>query len=134
MPMTKYLIAYAVTAVVLVALDMVWLRLIATDWYQQDIGHLMTAQPRLVAAAAFYLLFPLGLVMFAIAPQLATAGWMTVALHGAAFGFFAYATYDLTNLTIMKNWPLGLSLVDMAWGALVSGLSAGAGKAAMAWA
>jgi len=127
--MTKYLVAYLTVAVVLVALDMLWLRGIATDWYQQGIGHLMAPQVNMVAGALFYLLFPIGVVIFAVSPGLADPWWRT-AIFGALFGFFAYATYDLTNLAILKDWPLGLSLIDIAWGSVVSGVSAVAGRAA----
>jgi len=127
--MTKYLVAYLTVAVVLVALDMLWLRGIATDWYQQGIGHLMATQVNLIAGALFYLLFPAGLVIFAVAPGLG-APWWRVVVSGALFGFFAYATYDLTNLAILKGWPLGLSVIDIAWGGVVSAVSASAGRAA----
>ena len=127
--MTKYLVAYLTVAVVLVALDMLWLRGIATGWYQQGIGHLMATQVNLIAGALFYLLFPVGLVIFAVAPGLGTP-WWRVAVSGALFGFFAYATYDLTNLAILKGWPLGLSVIDIVWGCVVSAVSASAGRAA----
>jgi uncharacterized membrane protein len=126
---TRYLVAYLAVAVVLVALDLLWLRGIATNWYQQGIGHLMSPQVSMVAGALFYLLFPVGLVIFAVSPGLADSWWRT-AVFGALFGFFAYATYDLTNLAILKDWPLGLSVMDIAWGSVVSGVSAVAGRAA----
>jgi len=122
---TRYLVAYLAVAVVLVALDMLWLRGIATDWYQ----HLMTPKVNMVAGALFYLLFPIGVVIFAVSPGLADPWWRT-AVFGALFGFFAYATYDLTNMAILKDWPLGLSVMDITWGRIVSGVSAVAGRAA----
>lgn len=127
--MTRYLIAYLAVAVALVALDMLWLRGIATDWYQQGIGHLMAPQAKLTAAALFYLLYPVGLIIFAVSPSLLSPWWKAAGL-GAMFGFFAYATYDLSNLATLKDWPLGLSVIDMAWGSVVSGVSAVAGRAA----
>lgn len=127
--MTRYLVAYLAVAIVLVALDMLWLRGIAVDWYQQGIGHLMAPKANLVAAALFYLLFPLGVVIFAVSPGLADPWWRT-AIFGALFGFFAYATYDLTGLAVLKDWPIGLSVIDIAWGSVVSGISAVAGRAA----
>lgn len=129
--MTRHLIAYLATAFVLVALDMLWLRVIAPEWYQQGIGHLMGGQVNLVAAALFYLLFPLGVVIFAVTPSLPHGGLNAVVM-GALFGFFAYATYDLTNLATLKGWPLGLSVIDIAWGSFVSGVSALAGRTAAA--
>lgn len=129
--MTRPLIAYLATTLVLVALDMLWLRVIALDWYQQGIGHLMAAQMNLLAGALFYLLFPVGLVIFAVLPSLQHT-WLNAVVMGALFGFFAYATYDLTNLATLKNWPLSLSVIDIAWGSFVSGVSALAGRAAAA--
>jgi uncharacterized membrane protein len=129
--MTRHLIAYLATAFVLVALDMLWLRVVAPEWYQQGIGHLMGGQVNLVAAALFYLLFPLGVVIFAVTPSLPHSG-LNALVMGVLFGFFAYATYDLTNLATLKGWPLGLSVIDIAWGSFVSGVSALAGRTAAA--
>ena len=126
--MLKILIAYAATTLVMVAIDLLWLGVIAKPWYQQGIGHLMASEPKLAAAAVFYLLFPLGLMVFAVIPGLSDAGLGKTALLGALFGFFAYATYDLTNLATLRNWPLGLALMDMAWGTGVSAVAALAGK------
>lgn len=128
--MRKHLAAYAATALVMLVLDAIWLGLIAQPAYQQGIGHLMAAQPRLGVAALFYLLYPLGLVIFAVAARPASA-WRPTLLAGALFGFFAYATYDLTNLATLQGWPLGLSMLDVTWGTLVSAISAGAGRHAM---
>ena len=124
----KYLLAYAATAAVMLALDALWLGLVATPLYQQGIGHLMAASPRLGVAALFYLVYAVGLVVFAVVPA---TGRRNAVLKGALFGFFAYATYDLTNLATLKQWPVWIAVLDMAWGALVSAVSAVAGKAAM---
>jgi uncharacterized membrane protein len=119
--------AYAATACVMIVLDLIWLGLIAKPLYQNGIGHLMARSPRIVPAALFYLLFPLGLVLFAVLPQAASGVWTNAFLWGGLFGFFAYATYDLTNLATLKNWPLPLALIDMAWGTVVSGVASTAG-------
>ena len=111
-------------------IDMLWLGVIAKSMYANAMGGLLSPNPNLWAAGAFYLIFPVGLVIFAVLPQAESPLWKA-ALMGALFGFFAYATYDLTNLAVIKNWPLGLSLLDMTWGSLLSGLSAGAGKWAL---
>ncbi len=124
------LVSYGAAAAVMFVIDMIWLGFIAKPWYQAGMGHLMAAEPNLIAAAVFYLLFPLGLMLFAVLPQAASIGLSKAALWGAAFGFFAYATYDLTNLATLKNFPISLALLDMTWGACVSGVSAAAGKAA----
>ncbi len=111
----------------MVAIDLVWLGLIAKPIYQQGIGHLMAAEPKLVAGALFYLLYPVGLMVFAVMPG-STLAWTDTALKAALFGFFAYATYDLTNLATLKNWPTSLALIDMAWGTAVSAVAALAGR------
>jgi uncharacterized membrane protein len=130
----KALAAYAGTAIVMVALDLLWLGVIAKPLYQQGIGHLMSAKPSLPVAALFYALFALGLVLFAVAPPGPAPGWGRTIAMAALFGFFAYATYDLTNLATLRNWPAGLSVLDMAWGTFVSAVAAASGKAAMDWA
>jgi len=124
--MPKTLAAYAATALVMLVLDAIWLGLIAAPLYQQGIGHLMAPQPRLGVAALFYLLYPLGIVIFAVAARPAGA-WQPTLLAGALFGFFAYATYDLTNLAMLQGWSLAVTVVDIAWGAVVTGLAAAVG-------
>ncbi len=131
--MNKYLAAYAGTAVTMVALDMLWLGVIAKPLYRDGIGHLMAEQANVPVAVLFYALYTLGLVIFAVAPSAAGPSWGKTLATAALFGFFAYATYDLTNLATLKQWPLSLSLVDLAWGTTVSALAAAAGRAAMAW-
>ena len=129
--MTKNLVAYAAIALVMLALDMLWLGLIARPLYQQGIGHLMAEHPNVPVALLFYLVYAVGLLVFAVLPQAADAGWGKTATSAALFGFFAYATYDLTNLATLKGWPLGLSLLDMAWGTGLSAVAASAGKATL---
>ena len=126
--MNKHLQAYAGTAALMVLLDALWLGLVASALYAQGIGHLMADSPRLGVAALFYAVYAVGLVVFAVIPATdrRNAAW-----KGALFGFFAYATYDLTNLATLKQWPVWIALLDMGWGTLVSAASATAGKAAM---
>lgn len=130
---TKHLVAWAVTFVVLLVIDMIWLGVIAKGMYQEAMGDLMSPNPRLAFAAVFYLAYPIGLLVFAIVPGLAAQGVMRAALMGGLFGLFCYATYDLTNLAVIRNWPLALSFIDIAWGTLVSGVAAAAGAAALRW-
>ena len=132
--MNKYLAGYLAAASAMVALDVLWLGVIAKAMYQQAIGHLMAEQPRIPAALAFYGLYALGLLIFTIAPQADDTGWGRTMLMGALFGLVAYATYDLSNLATLRNWPSSLAMVDMAWGTVLSAVSAGAGRAAMNWA
>ena len=126
--MLKLFITYLTTAVVMVLIDLIWLGVIAKPMYQAGIGHLMAEKPNIAAAISFYALFPVGLMIFAILPESANAGWQRTALLGALFGFFTYATYDLTNLATLKNYPLQLALIDILWGSLVSAVAATAGK------
>jgi uncharacterized membrane protein len=126
--MLKLLVSYLTTTVVMVVIDMVWLGVIAEPMYQAGIGHLMTEKPNIAAAISFYALFPVGLMIFAILPESANSGWQRTALLGALFGFFTYATYDLTNLATLKNYPLQLALIDILWGSMVRAVAATAGK------
>jgi uncharacterized membrane protein len=132
--MIHALAAYAGTAFVMVALDMVWLGLVAKPLYRQGIGHLMAAKPNIGVAVIFYLLYAAGVTIFAVSPHHMGASWHITLVTGALFGFFAYATYDLTNLATLREWPLDLSLLDIAWGTAVSATSAAGGKIALDWA
>jgi uncharacterized membrane protein len=131
--MNRWAAAYAGTAAVMVALDLLWLGIIAKPLYQHGIGHLMAVEPRVGVAVLFYALYALGVVIFAVSPQQGGASWATTLTMAALFGFFAYATYDLTNLATLRDWPLPLTLIDIAWGVFVSTASAAGGKAAMDW-
>ena len=132
--MTRYLLAYAATLVAMVALDLVWLGVVAKGFYRDGIGHLMADRPNVPVAVLFYALYALALMIFAVAPQGNAGGWRSTLVTAALFGFFAYATYDLTNLATLRNWPLGVSLLDMGWGTFVSAVAAAAGRGALAWA
>ena len=129
--MTKYFAAYAATLVLMVALDLVWLGVIAKPLYQQAIGHLMAERPNIPVALIFYAVYAFGLMVFAVTPDQSGPGWSKAILVGALFGFFAYATYDLTNLATLKNWPVSIALVDVLWGTFVSAASAGVGRLAL---
>ena len=128
--MLQYAGIYIATFITMFVIDMVWLGVIAKSTYANAMGLLLSPSPNLWAAAAFYLMFPVGLLIFAVLPQADSPVWKA-ALLGALFGFFAYSTYDLTNLAVVKDWPLGLTFIDMAWGTLVSGISATVGKLAL---
>ncbi|HST36652.1 MAG TPA: DUF2177 family protein [Allosphingosinicella sp.] len=125
----RYALAYAATGIAFIAIDAVWLRTMAPTFYRGAIGSLLADQPRLGAAAAFYLVYAAGIVLFAVAPAFAHPGgsWKTALGYGAALGFVAYATYDLTNQATLKVWPLRLTLVDLAWGTLLTGAAAAIG-------
>ena len=128
--MLKYLGTYIAIFLTMFVIDMVWLGVIAKTTYANAMGPLLRSSPHLWAAAGFYLMFPVGLLVFTVLPQTDSPLWKA-ALMGALFGFFAYSTYDLTNLAVIKDWPLGLTFIDMAWGTLVSGIAATVGKLAL---
>jgi len=107
---------YAIALPVFFALDMVWLGVIAKNLYKREIGHLMRETVNWPAAIIFYLLFILGIVFFVISPAVEKGSWVYAILVGAFFGFITYATYDLTNLAITRDWPLFITIVDLAWG------------------
>ena len=125
--MVKYLIAYAVTATAFLIIDVVWLAFVAKRFYADRLGDLLLERPKFGAAAIFYALYVIGIVIFAVAPGLREGSALTALVYGALFGFFAYATYDMTNYATLKNWPLAVSIVDMAWGAFITAIAGAAG-------
>jgi len=110
---------YLIALPIFFIIDMIWLGLIATNFYKSQIGMLMKPDINWTAAIIFYLLFIGGLVFFAIEPAVAKSSWTTALFLGAFFGFITYATYDLTNLATLKDWPILVSIVDMAWGTVL---------------
>ena len=131
--MYQYVSGYLATAFVMIALDMLWLGVIAKSMYQTAIGHLMAEKPNIPAALVFYPLYALGLQVFAVTPQSVDAAWARSVVMGALFGFFAYATYDLSNFATLRNWPIRLTIVDIIWGTVLSAVSVAAGRAALNW-
>ena len=127
--MPALLTSYLAAALVMGPLDFVWLRTM-DPVYQRAFGAVLAQKPNMPAAIAFYLVYLAGVVTFAIRPALAAGDWKTALAKGALFGFFAYATYDLTNLATLKVWSLKMALLDMAWGAALTGVTASAGAAA----
>lgn len=115
------LVTYLVVLVVFVAIDLVWLGYVARSLYVREIGSLLAPYPGLVAAAAFYLLYAAGLVFFAVNPALNGGSLLQALLLGAAAGLFAYGTYDLTSLSVIKGFTLKIAIIDMAWGTILSG-------------
>lgn len=122
-----YLAAYAGAAALFLVGDALWLGFVARDFYRAQLGELMAPQPNLVAAVAFYVLYVAGLVYFAIAPALGSGGWTTALVSGLLLGLVAYGTWDLTNLAVIRGFPAQIAMVDMGWGAVLTGLAATAG-------
>lgn len=104
------------------AIDMLWLGLIAKNFYAKHIGFLMKTNINWLSAIIFYLLFILGVTIFVITPALEKHSWTHALLFGALFGLITYATYDLTNLATIKDWPLIVTIIDLIWGTAVSAL------------
>jgi uncharacterized membrane protein len=107
--------------------DMLWLGVIAADFYQAQIGHLLSPHVDWVAAMAFYLLFIAGIQYFAVRPGLAAGHISVAALNGGLFGFFTYITYELTNRATLPAWPLTMVFADTAWGVLLCAVVASSG-------
>ena len=101
-------------------IDMVWLVLVAKKFYQEQIGFLMKPDINWFAAIIFYLLFIAGLIVFVISPAVEKHSWVHALLYGALFGLITYATYDLTNLATLKDWPLLVTVVDLIWGSVLA--------------
>lgn len=110
----------AIALPVFFVIDMIWLGLVAKDFYRNQIGSLMKPEVNWTAAIIFYLIFLAGLVVFVITPAIENASWKHAMVYGAFFGFVCYATYDLTNLAVAKDWPLVVTLVDLVWGAVLA--------------
>jgi uncharacterized membrane protein len=127
MPITKLLLSYFLTAIVFFAIDLLWLGLIAKNLYNKYLGGFLADQVNWTAALIFYLLFIVGIFIFAILPAVEKNSLQYALIYGALFGFFTYATYDLTNLATLKGWPTTIVFIDMAWGAILSGSVATAG-------
>jgi uncharacterized membrane protein len=123
----KYVIAYGATAVIFFAVDFVWLGLMAKSFYRDHIGHLMADQVNMTAALGFYLLYIVGIVVFAVLPALQSDSWKTALVLGGLLGLIAYGTYDMTNLATLRDWPVAVAVVDMAWGTALTATSATAG-------
>ncbi len=117
---------FLVVAAAFAVIDSIWLKLM-NPFYRSHIGDLLADKPQLGYAVAFYVMYIAGILFFALRPALDGGSWLTAVGYGAALGAFAYATYDLTNAATLKTWPLQLIVVDILWGAALTGLSTLAG-------
>jgi len=113
---------YLLTVPVFFGIDMLWLGVIAKDYYRNSLSAYFTGEINWPAAIVFYLIYIVGILIFAAVPAIRKDSVVDAALFGALFGFFAYATYDLTNYATLKNWPLNIVIVDIIWGAVLTGL------------
>lgn len=123
----KHIYLYIITFVIFLAIDFIWLNFIAKNIYATKIGHLLAENPKLFPALIFYLIFVVGVIIFAVLPGYEAQNiWKTVML-GALFGLLTYSTYDLTNLATLKNWPVSVTIIDLIWGTSVSTVTSVAG-------
>jgi uncharacterized membrane protein len=122
--MTKFLLTWLICFVVFLVIDLAWIGGVAKSFYRTQIGHLLAEDFRMVAAMLFYVFYVAGIVWFCV---WGAEGWKAAAISGALFGFFCYATYDMTNYATLRDWPLQMVLVDIAWGTVLTASVAGIG-------
>jgi uncharacterized membrane protein len=127
--MTDFIVRFLIAGGVMAVFDAFWLTVVASKFYKSQIGGLLLEKPNLTAAVIFYVIYVVGIVAFVLSPALEKGSWMYALGYGALFGFVAYATYDLTNLSTLKGFTTKLVVVDMIWGvcltAAVSAISYG---------
>jgi len=123
---SRIVVLYVIATAIFLACDLVWLGLVARGFYQRHLGYLMRNPVNWTAALIFYLLFVVGLLIFAIKPALDVQNPLRALLYGALFGFFTYATYDLTNLATVRDWPLIVTVADLSWGVVLCSIVASA--------
>lgn len=116
----KYILLYVLTFIVFLAIDAVWLLVISKNLYSKEIGHLMAEKALLLPALIFYLLFVVGVLIFAVIPGYEAQSFSKTLMLSALFGLMTYATYDLTNLATLRDWPLKITVIDIVWGMSIS--------------
>ena len=122
--MLKHLAVYFSFLLSLVVIDLIWLLGIAKNLYRDEMGSLMASEPKLLAGLGFYLLYALGASIFVIIPAISKQSWLYAVQYGALFGLFCYMTYDLTNLAVIRDFPVRLAFIDIVWGSAVTAASA----------
>jgi uncharacterized membrane protein len=118
------LLTYLAVAVTFVAVDMIWLGMMVERLYRPALGDMLRTAPNFPAASVFYLLYPVGLIIFAVLPAHQEHSALKAFTQGMMFGCFTYATYDLTNQATLRNWSTALTVADICWGTFLAGLSA----------
>ncbi|NLC71977.1 MAG: DUF2177 family protein [Desulfuromonadaceae bacterium] len=124
---------YLLTVPVFFAIDMIWLGFAARNFYKEQLHSLLSPQVNWGAALLFYFIYIAGILIFAVRPGLEAASLARTCLFGALFGFFTYATYDLTNLATLRDWPVLVTVVDIAWGTLLCTLVGGMSYLIASW-
>ncbi len=128
--MNRYVALYLVTLFVIVPIDFLFLGVVAKGFFTSQVGHLL-GEIKLVPAILFYLIYVAGIVIFVSGGAGVT--WQSTLLHGALFGFFCYATFELTSMSMLKNWSWAVVVVDIAWGSLVTAVASTAGLLVASW-
>lgn len=121
--MGNYIKTYFLAFIIFISIDFMWLGLIARGFYREQIGFIMKDNFNVGAAVIFYILFIVGLVFFVLNKAFIIESWQYALFAGMFYGFITYATYDITNLSTLKDWPILLTIVDIAWGTLLCGLT-----------
>lgn len=119
----NYIRNFFITFAVFMTIDLIWLGVVAKNLYNKYLGYIMTKNINWIAAVVFYMIFVGGLLMFVIYPALARDSIQYLILYGMAYGFITYATYDLTNLATLKDWPIEITIIDLIWGTTLSTLT-----------
>jgi len=122
MTFKQMILLYIITLAVFFVIDMIWLGVVAKGFYRRHLGSFMSPKVNWVSAMLFYLLFIVGLLVFVIRPALAAGVPLNALFYGALLGLISYATYDLTNLATLKDWPLVVTVVDLIWGTVLGGV------------
>ena len=123
----KYLLLYLALVPIFFVIDFIWLGYVAKDFYFKALDHLIAKPINKEAAVVFYLIYIVGIIIFAVIPGYQAGHWQVALMWGVLFGFFTYATYDLTNLATLRDWPIQVVVVDILWGMVLCGSVATAG-------
>jgi uncharacterized membrane protein len=123
----EYIVSFAVSLVVFLVIDLVWIKSVMRPIFERSVGMLMLPEPRMGAAMAFFLLYLGGLFFFAVAPAVDAQSWTIAALHGGLLGVIAYGTYETTNFSTLKGWTIKMLVIDIVWGAFLSAVVATVG-------
>ena len=133
MNISFYLKLYLLTVPVFFVIDLIWLGVVAKGFYQKNLKYILSPNVNWTAAIIFYLMYIAGILIFAVLPGIAKDSLRHAAVWGALFGFFTYATYDLTNLALLKDWPLNIVVVDILWGVILCTVVASASFGIAKW-
>ena len=119
MNISYYVKLYGLTVPVFFVIDLIWLGVVAKGFYRKNLNYILSPDVNWTAAIIFYLIYIAGILIFAVLPAVAKDSLRHAAVWGALFGFFTYATYDLTNLALLKDWPIIIVIVDILWGVVL---------------